>query len=80
MGNLENNINNFNMKIRTQNDYFKNKKLEDSTFYEKIDGPSMSISKKKEDENEQKEEEKNSENRIENKIDNEKGTDSKKKI
>ena len=48
MGNLENNINNFNMKIRTQNDYFKNKKLEDSTFYEKIDGPSMPISKKKE--------------------------------
>ena len=75
MGNLENNINNFNMKIRTQNDYFKNKKLEDSTFYEKIDGPSMPISKKKETENEKREEEKNSEKIIENKIDNEKGKD-----
>ena len=80
MGNLENNINNFNMKIRTQNDYFKNKKLEDSTFYEKIDGPSMPISKKKETENEKREEEKNSEKIIENKIDNEKGTDSKKRF
>ena len=49
MGNLENNINNFNMKIRTQNDYFKNKKLEDPTFYKKIDGPSkkMKMNKKK---------------------------------
>ncbi len=80
MGNLENNINNFNMKIRSQNDYFNNKKLEDTTFYKKIDGPSMPISKKKETENEQKEEEKNSEKTIENKIDNEKGTESKKKF
>ena len=73
MGNLENNINNFNMKIRTQNDYFKNKKLEETVLLGKIDGPSMVASKKKDYEREKIEEEKNSEARIEspNKVSNE---------